>query len=268
MLSPLRRLITVNMYLPPLQPVANSDIRICGDVEINPTASIASGVILQAAPNSKIIIGVDVCIGMGVIITAYGGVVEIADGATLGSGVLIVGHSKIGSNACVGTASTILNASVDSMKVITPGSIIGDVSRQSTEQAVEQPAKSTEDKTKPTIENTSKPVNNKDKNKKSQKTTIGNNYFFSKNQSSNNKDKISSDKTSVEKQTTADPSDPWLEKDLTATDIQKAADLTIKKIEKDIETNGSKAMGKIYIDQLLITLFPHKKHFDNNSNFK
>jgi carbon dioxide concentrating mechanism protein CcmN len=260
------------MYLPPLQPVANSDIRICGDVEIHPTASIASGVILQAAPNSKIIIGVDACIGMGVIITAYGGVVEIADGATLGSGVLIVGHSKVGSNACVGTTSTIFNASVDSMKVITPGSIIGDVSRQATEQPVEQleqTAKPTEDATKPSInKSTSKPVNNQEKNKKAQKTKIGNNYFFSKNQSSNNKDKISSDKTSVEKQVTADPSDPWLEKDLTATDIQKAADIAIKKIEKDVEINGSKAMGKIYIDQLLITLFPHKKHFDNNSNSK
>lgn len=255
-------LITLRMYLPPLQPVANSDIRICGDVEIHPTASIASGVILQAAPNSKIIIGVDACIGMGVIITAYGGVVEIADGATLGSGVLIVGHGKIGSNACVGTASTVFNASVDSMKVVTPGSIIGDVSRP---KATEQTAKSTENKAKPSIsESNSDSINNQN----GQKTRIGNNYFFSKNQNLNSKDKVPKEKTSVEKQVVKDPSDPWLEKDLTDTDIQKVANLAIEKIEKDTQINGTKAMGKIYIDQLLITLFPHKKHFDNNSDSK
>ena len=52
-------------YLPPPQPISNKDIRISGDVDIHPTASLASGVILQAAPNSKIIVGADVCIGMG-----------------------------------------------------------------------------------------------------------------------------------------------------------------------------------------------------------
>ncbi len=67
---------------------------------------------------------------MGVIISACQGLIEIDSGAILGSGVLIVGESKIGSNACVGTATTIFQATVAAMTVIEPGSIIGDISRQ------------------------------------------------------------------------------------------------------------------------------------------
>ena len=52
------------IYLPPPQPVLNTDIRISGDVDIHPTASLAPGVILQAAPNCRIVIRADVCIGM------------------------------------------------------------------------------------------------------------------------------------------------------------------------------------------------------------
>lgn len=118
------------MYLPPLQPVSNSDIRVCGDVIIHPTASIAPGVILQAAPNSSIVIEAEVCIGMGAIINAYQGLIKIESGAILGSGVLIIGAGKIGTNACIGSATTIFNASVSPLTVIVPGSIVGDTSRK------------------------------------------------------------------------------------------------------------------------------------------
>lgn len=117
------------MYLFPPQP-ANSEICISGDVEIHPSASIAPGVILQAAPQSRIVIGADVCLGMGVILSVDRGVIEIERGAALGSGVLVIGASKIGNNACVGTATTIFQASVTAMAVVSPGSLIGDTSRQ------------------------------------------------------------------------------------------------------------------------------------------
>ena len=68
------------IYLPPPQPTLNKDIRISGDVEVHPTASLAQGVILQAAPNCKITIGADVCIGMGAIINASQSSVEIGSG--------------------------------------------------------------------------------------------------------------------------------------------------------------------------------------------
>ena len=267
------------MYLPPLQPVANSDIRICGDVEIHPTASIASGVILQAAPNSKIIVGVDACIGMGTIITASGGDVVIADGATLGSGVLIVGQSQIGKNACVGTTSTIFNASVDAMVVISPGSILGDVSRSAENSQTTKQEKIKLNKADQTSQTTPKskvgsiteqaetaktPPQKDSKSAKnnSQNPTqlIGKSYFVSKNTKSQSKDQqLENQKKAV------DSSDPWAEEKPTEREISITSSLEIEKIEKKAKVSSNKAIGKVYIDQLLVTLFPHKKHFNNNS---
>ncbi|MBZ8180708.1 LbetaH domain-containing protein [Oscillatoria salina] len=118
------------MYLPPLQPANNSHVYVWGDVTIHPSAAIAPGAILQAAPDSKIVIAAGVCLGMGAIINAYQGTIEIEPGATLGTGVLIVGYGKIGANACVGAATTIFNASVAAREVIAAGSVLGDTSRQ------------------------------------------------------------------------------------------------------------------------------------------
>ncbi|VEP18127.1 conserved hypothetical protein [Hyella patelloides LEGE 07179] len=264
------------MYLPPLQPVANSDIRICGDVEIHPTASIAPGVILQAAPDSRIIIDVDACIGMGVIISAYGGVVTIASGATLGSGVLIVGNSQVGNNACVGTASTIFNASVDSMAVISPGSIIGDISRQTT---TNQFSPQTENKTAASNgakANTSSSHQTEEiaekfiASEKIPETTTNNHNSQGKILE---KERISSTDTNSKakkqvldnEQVVEDPSDPWSEKNLQATDVKELVDLAVEEIEKSDKVDEIKAIGKVYINELLVTLFPHKKHFNNNS---
>ncbi len=106
------------IYLPPPQPILNKDIRISGDVEIHPTASLAPGVILQAAPDSRIIIRADVCIGMGAIINACQGSIEIEAGAILGSGVLIIGESKIGNNCCIGTSSAKARSAIIAVLVL------------------------------------------------------------------------------------------------------------------------------------------------------
>jgi carbon dioxide concentrating mechanism protein CcmN len=87
------------MYLPPLQPVSNSKIRISGDVKIHPSAVLAPGVILQAAPNSSIVIGAEVCIGMGAILNAYQGCIEIESGAILGSGAVSYTHLTLPTKA-------------------------------------------------------------------------------------------------------------------------------------------------------------------------
>lgn len=116
------------MHLPPLQPLSDADICVSGDVTIHPSAVVAYGAILQAAPNSRIIIGEGACVGMGAVLNACQGIIEIRAGAVLGAGVLIVGWGEIGKNACIGTATTIFNASVGQMAVIPPGSLIGDTS--------------------------------------------------------------------------------------------------------------------------------------------
>lgn len=118
------------MHLPPLPSITNSQVIIQGDVSIDTSAAIAPGVILQADPDSRIIIAAGVCIGMGAILHAHKGTVEVDAGAILGAGVLVVGVSKIGANACIGAATTVWNSSVESWQVLPAGSIVGDTGRK------------------------------------------------------------------------------------------------------------------------------------------
>jgi carbon dioxide concentrating mechanism protein CcmN len=123
------------MSVPPLHLISNFDSYISGEVMIDPTAAIAPGVVLQAPPNSRIVIAAGVCIGMGTVLHAHNGILEIESGAILGAGVLVVGQVKIGANACIGSATTILNCSIEPGQVVASGSLLGDTSRRT-----EQPA--------------------------------------------------------------------------------------------------------------------------------
>lgn len=118
------------MFLPPLRNSEHFDPYISGEVIIDESAAIASGVIIQAAVNCRVIIGSGVCIGMGSILQATEGTLEIEVGANLGAGFLMVGKGKIGANTCIGASTTILSCSVDSGQVIPAGSILGDTSRR------------------------------------------------------------------------------------------------------------------------------------------
>jgi carbon dioxide concentrating mechanism protein CcmN len=122
------------MFVPPLRPSNNIEPYISGDVTIHPTVVIATGVILQAAPNSRIIIGPGVCIGMGTILQVDEGILEVEAGANLGAGFLMVGKGKIGANTCIGSATTVFRCSVAAGQVVAPGSILGDTSRRISEQ--------------------------------------------------------------------------------------------------------------------------------------
>jgi carbon dioxide concentrating mechanism protein CcmN len=118
------------MRLPLVQSVSQTDIYVSGDVTLHEKVVVASGVILQAAPNRRIMIEEGVCLGMGVVISASEGDILIVSGAILGAGVLVVGSGKIGQNACIGASSTLINVSVDPMAIIPSGSLVGDNSRQ------------------------------------------------------------------------------------------------------------------------------------------
>lgn len=117
------------MSVSPLHLITNFNSYVSGEVTIDPNAAIASGVMLLAAPNSRIIISAGVCIGMGTVLHAHDGILEIETGAILGAGVLVVGGGKIGANACIGSATTILNCSIEPGQVVAPGSLLGDTSR-------------------------------------------------------------------------------------------------------------------------------------------
>lgn len=97
---------------------------------------IALGVLLHADPNSRIAIAAGVCIGMGTVLHAHKGILEIEAGAILGAGVLVVGGGKIGANACIGSTTTIFNTSIEPGQIVAPGSLLGDTSRS----IVEPPA--------------------------------------------------------------------------------------------------------------------------------
>ena len=216
------------IYLPPPQPILNNDIRISGDVELHPTASLAPGVILQAAPNCRIVIGADVCIGMGVIINACQGSVEIDSGAILGSGVLIVGNCKIGSNACVGTSTTIFQAAVAAMTVIEPGSIIGDISRQVN---LDERQKNT----KVDAYSASKP-NNADQDHR--RTSSPNNRSAKQPHQT-----VASD-SNQEQNSSSIPQ--------------------VEKVEPMVQKEKVPVVGQVYINELLVTLFPHNKDLNSH----
>jgi carbon dioxide concentrating mechanism protein CcmN len=114
------------MSVPPLRLHNNFDAYISGEVKIHPSAVVAPGVILQAATNSKIVIGAGVCIGMGSILQVTTGIIEIEAGVSLGAGFLMVGAGRIGVNACIGSATTVFNCSVEPGQVVAPGSVLGD----------------------------------------------------------------------------------------------------------------------------------------------
>lgn len=217
------------IYLPPPQPILNKEIRISGDVEIHPTASLAPGVILQAAPDSRIVVGADVCIGMGVIINACQGDVEIGDGAILGTGVLVIGHSEIGNNSCIGTSTTIFRENIAAMAVIEPGSIIGDASR---------PAPSQEEQ-----------VNHQDSN--NPQATSFNNSKINSNGFIHNPDPPKETKSTVT------PQDSSVKNSGATPQIKTV-------VEQPITKHKTPVVGQVYINELLITLFPHKKQSDSS----
>ena len=107
----------------------NLDVYVSGDVTIDPGATLAPGVILQAAADGQLRIAAGVCIGRGVIIQVYQGILEIETGVVLGSGVLILGAGTLGENACIGSETTILQSSIAPQQVVAAGSLIGDHSR-------------------------------------------------------------------------------------------------------------------------------------------
>jgi carbon dioxide concentrating mechanism protein CcmN len=123
------------MYLSPLQLSSNSQILMSGDVVVNEGAAIAPGVILQADPGSRISIAAGACIGLGVILHAREGTLEIEAGVILGAGVLVVGAGTIGTSACIGAGTTLINPRIDQMQIMPAGSLIGDTSRQASAEA-------------------------------------------------------------------------------------------------------------------------------------
>lgn len=119
------------MSFPPLQlqPISTSHYYVSGDVTIQEGAAIAPGVLIQADPDSQVVIKRGACIGIGSVLHAHHGRLEVGEGANIGAEVLLIGQVTIEAHACIGSATTIFNSSIARGQVVPPGSLIGDTSR-------------------------------------------------------------------------------------------------------------------------------------------
>ena len=222
-----------------------------GNVTIHETAAIAAGVILQAAPHSQIIVREGACLGKGTVLNAYAGTIEIEAGAILGAGVLLVGRVTIGKDACIGATSTIFNSSIESMAMIPSGSLLGDHSRRwnadkiseenrlQSEQALTQSTSKSETIPSPWDEDlmtgTSPPT---PQDNPSQSKTVAEPV------------KPSSPVPTAETPTYTEPE-------------------TIEFVSPVVNQEGPlqkhSVIGKVYINQLLLSLFPERDSFKQNS---
>jgi len=112
------------MQLPPVHSISATEYFVSGNVIIHETAAIAPGAILEADPGCQIMIGAGVCIGLGTVIIAYGGNVQIEDGVVLAPGSLVIGPVTIGHSACVGSRSTIFQQDVAAQASIAAGDLL------------------------------------------------------------------------------------------------------------------------------------------------
>ncbi|RZM77156.1 hypothetical protein [Leptolyngbya iicbica] len=104
---------------------AAADYYIGANVELAPDVAIAAGVVLEAAPDARLVIASGVCLGLGVIVQAAGGKLVLGAGVNLGSGVLVVGQGLVGPHACIGAESSLLNPQVAAGTVLPARSLHG-----------------------------------------------------------------------------------------------------------------------------------------------
>ena len=224
------------MYLPLVQPISKDRIYVSGDVTIDPSVALAPGTIIQAAPHCKVIISAGACVGMGTVLNACTGAIEIESGAVLGAGVLIVGEGKVGRNACVGTVTTVFQANIAAGEIVAPGSLIGDTSRSVPELAVDEVEieKESEIESKSEIE-----------------------------------PEILAPATEVEQQITSpeaeiiQPEVSEIETTTNSKELEVEVEEELPQPDSDPEQQNTPIVGKVYINKLLVTLFPQGQSLNN-----
>lgn len=243
------------MYLPVMPAVHTSEIRISGDVTIDDSAVIAPGVILEAAQGCKIIIGAGVCIGMGSILKAYQGTINVKDNAVLGAGALVIGNSTIHSQVCLGTSSTIYNISVESGSIIPSGSILGDPTRSSNTSSQSSPQEK-ETQLNDFVSTTEEKINEQYPQEREELKIKNNNQFNSNvNKPKNHSKKVETENIKSE----VTPIETKYEQDLSVSEPDSNIDDPWQSSSQSTNINQNPVVGQVYIKNLLFTLFPEKK---------
>ncbi|BAZ67288.1 MAG: transferase [Pelatocladus maniniholoensis HA4357-MV3] len=248
------------MSVPPLRLGNNFDSYISGEVIIHPTAVIAPGVILQAAPSSKIVIGSGVCIGMGSILKVHEGTLEVETGANLGAGFLMIGSGKIGANACIGSATTVFNCSVEPGQVVVPGSVLGDNSRHLSDsfavtEKIQQPQLSTT--------NPASSPENMDVQEPEDLWNEEDTGTQKQNETGNFSASSTGDSTPASKPT---PPHPQPSTSSATQNSQLDNQVTQDPTTESENHIGTHIYGQGSIQQLLITLFPHRQSLNKPSS--
>ncbi|QDZ39715.1 transferase [Euhalothece natronophila Z-M001] len=211
----------------------HTEVYVSGEVTIDETATIAPGVILQATAQGRIIIRAGACLGMGTILTATEGTIEIGEGVILGAGVLIVGSGKISDRACIGAASTLISTSIEEMQLVSPGSLLGAPTRAENQTSTSQNGQS--------------PPFNPD-----------NNGGVTNSESNNSPEELSPASNS-HPQPQDDSDDPWDENENPSEDEENSP-------SQEQSRNQATIYGQTHIERLMVTLFPHKDQFNKPNN--
>ncbi|AIE75334.1 MULTISPECIES: hypothetical protein [unclassified Synechocystis] len=244
------------MQLPPVHSVSVSEYFVSGNVIIHETAVIAPGVILEAAPDCQVTIDAGVCIGLGSVITAHAGDVKIQEQVAIAPGCLLIGPVTIGQAACLGSRSTIFQQNIDAQALIPPGSLlinpIADIRTETETVNRENPPPAPEAIDPiPSPWDSEAPEKERDWRKKRQK------------------DSISSGLKDSDKSPTAGPTSPAqtekqpppgqnTEKLVSTSPVVMDTAPLVEEIQEK-----PPVVGQVYINQLLLTLFPERKYFSS-----
>ncbi|MEM7553134.1 MAG: transferase [Cyanobacteria bacterium P01_A01_bin.84] len=285
------------MSVPPLRLYNQFEPYISGEVNIHPSAVIAPGVILQAAPTGKIVIGPGVCIGMGSILKVNEGTLTVEEGANIGSGFLMIGAGKIGANACIGSATTVFKSSIESGIVIAPGSVLGDNSRKITleEESNISTSVHSEEVSQSQSSLDTEMINGKVESESIQENLISQSSIFTstkqyfRNKSGQNKssklgetvgeDPHTNRVFSKEQNQSSELDEPVADGPSTGRVISKEDEDNAtnvgevdtqqsqlnKQEEKSTVDIGTHIYGRGNIERLLVTLFPHRQALNNKS---
>jgi carbon dioxide concentrating mechanism protein CcmN len=143
----------------------------------------------------------------------------------------VVGQSKIGKNACIGSSSTILNTSIAPGTAIEAGSLIGDKSRLVSSE-ISEPSKAIKSETNGSVPETNGSIP-KPETKEAEKPEF------------------------VEEM-----EDLWLEPE---TKVEEIPEIPTQPNTHPEPVNAP-VVGQIYINQLLCTLFPERQAFNRSQN--
>ena len=244
------------MQLPPVHSISATEYFVSGNVIIHETAVIAPGVILEADSNCRIVIGAGVCLGLGTVIIAYAGNVEIEEGVALAPGTLVIGPVTIGHSACVGSRSTIFQQDIEAQALIPAGDLLMVVPTNAprpplTSESVSSPTKNAD------IEPIPSPWDSAESPPPAKTAAVPppSNNPVTPDKSTENPAKKSVSQKSVSQKPEAVPDLPSVPEVIP----------TKPEITETVDSLAPKApvVGQVYINQLLLTLFPDRKYFQS-----